>query len=228
MSALAKAAHLRWKANGIRASLGGVAVWGDRVQRVFDLAFASVMLVLLGPLLLVIAIAIKIDSPGPIFHRQRRFGRDNDSFVLIKFRSMNNDLGATRQALTDAEFADGVMFKIRADPRVTRIGRFLRSTALDELPQLLNVIRGDMSLVGPRPPAHRDEVPRGDDPDAPRSAVRPGLVGIAQVVQRSLDRYLTYEEAIKLEAEYARSRSLRSDLHLLFRSLWVVLSGRSR
>lgn len=225
MSALAKAAHLRWKANGIRASLGGVAVRGGRIKRVFDLAFASILLISIAPTLLVIAIAIKMDSPGPIFYRQRRLGRDNGSFALIKFRSMY--AGANRGTRISAnEGQEEVMFKIRRDPRVTRIGRFLRRSSLDELPQLLNVIRGDMSLVGPRPSVHEEEVPQDEDAEVARSAVRPGLVGIARLVQLSRGRYLTYEEEANLEAEYARSASLFSDLRLLLRSVHYALSRR--
>ncbi len=168
LSALAKAAHLRWNANSIRESLDGVVVKSERLKRVVDICSAFALLSILSPLLIAIAIAIKLESRGPVFFDQPRTGRDNTTFRLIKFRSMYVETWRGRtEEIADLDWDEGVMFKIREDPRVTRVGRLLRRYSLDELPQLFNVLRGDMTFVGPRPLVFPEE--------EQGSRVRPGL-----------------------------------------------------
>lgn len=140
LSALAKAVHTRWKVKAIRESLGGVQLKGERAKRAFDWLSAMGFLVLYAPLLLAAAVAIKLDSRGPVFVRQPRIGRSGKSFRLIKFRSMYVDAGPRTE-----------VFSIHGDPRITRVGRIIRRFSLDELPQFFNILKGDMSLVGPRP-----------------------------------------------------------------------------
>lgn len=226
LSALTKAAHLRWKANGIRGSIYGISLKGDRPQRILDLSFAVVSIVFFSPLLIACAVAIKLESRGPVFFRQARAGRDNANFALIKFRSMYVDPPIQPNELVD----DGVMFKIRQDPRITRVGRFLRRYSLDELPQFFNVLRGDMSLVGPRPlstaVAHQLAKERyvEEDVERQRSAVRPGLTGVSQLaIYATKHRISGFDEMLRLDAEYARSRSLATDLRLLVRTVRVVV-----
>jgi lipopolysaccharide/colanic/teichoic acid biosynthesis glycosyltransferase len=227
LSALAKAVHIRWKVGAIRESLGGASIQGDRTKRVFDLCSAMVALFLLGPLLVATAIAIKLESRGPVFFRQPRTGRDNKSFRLIKFRSMYIGEQAHRYKYKESYESDGVMFKIHGDPRITRVGRFLRRTSLDELPQLLNVLKGDMSLVGPRPLIPADEISIGDQ-NSGRLDVRPGLTGPRQI-ETFEHAGETPPEGDKLDEEYARSRSLLLDIRLLLRTVCTVLfMGRSR
>jgi lipopolysaccharide/colanic/teichoic acid biosynthesis glycosyltransferase len=196
--------------------------------RALDLVVASLALVLLSPLLLVVAIVIRLDSRGPALFRQQRLGRDLRPFVVNKFRTMH--VGTTnaehvdfvqRLILGDAERHQD-LFKLAGDERVTRAGRFLRRSSLDELPQLLNVLRGQMSLVGPRPPLDY-EVERYPLYAFGRFAVKPGITGWWQVCGRS---QLSFHEMIALDLEYAARRSLWFNVRILARTLPVVLLGR--
>lgn len=222
LSALVKAAHIRWAANGIRGSLCGVSVSGDRLKRVFDLSIALVALFILLPVLLGIAISIKLDSRGPVFVRVPRAGRDDASFPLFQFRSMHVDM-TSRLEGNDSD--DGIMFKIRRDPRLTRLGHTLRRFGLDQLPQLFNVLRGDMSIVGPRPLPPRD-APSEEEAERLRSSVRPGLTGPSQAEDLFPYPALSDEEKARLDAEYARSRSFRMDLRLIVRPVFDLLRRR--
>ncbi|MEA2138472.1 MAG: hypothetical protein QOG56_1622 [Solirubrobacteraceae bacterium] len=196
--------------------------------RALDLAIASSLLVLLAPLLLVIALVIRLDSRGPALFRQRRLGRDLRPFVVNKFRTMHVDMRddehrafVQRLIAGDAE-RHRELFKLAGDQRVTRAGRFLRKSSLDELPQLLNVVLGQMSLVGPRPPLDY-EVEKYPAHAFGRFAVQPGITGWWQVCGRS---QLSFDEMIALDLEYAAQRSLWFNVRILARTLPVVLLGR--
>jgi exopolysaccharide biosynthesis polyprenyl glycosylphosphotransferase len=197
----------------------------ESLKRVFDIVFASLGLICLAPLGLVIAVLIKLTSEGPVLYRGARVGKGGRHFTFLKFRSMY--VADDRHKVTSKNEKSGHIFKIRADPRVTPIGRFLRHYSLDELPQLINVLRGEMSLVGPRPlPAH------DLDPDGMsrqfyawaegRSRVHPGLTGLWQINGRS---DASFEEMMRLDLEYIRSWSLALDLSILLETPISVLKG---
>jgi lipopolysaccharide/colanic/teichoic acid biosynthesis glycosyltransferase len=196
-------------------------------KRAMDLVGAAAGLVLLSPVLLLIAILIRIDSPGPVLFRQRRMGQGGREFRFLKFRTMVPDAERRLAELEDQnESAGGVLFKIRNDPRVTRIGAFLRRTSLDELPQLFNILRGDMSLVGPRPLQMRDcERLRAVDPEgyALRLSVPQGLTGAWQVGGRSDEDALGM---LRLDLDYVQDWSLGRDLSIILRTVPAVLTGR--
>jgi lipopolysaccharide/colanic/teichoic acid biosynthesis glycosyltransferase len=200
--------------------------------RALDIAGALVLLVLLAPLLAAIALAIKLDSPGRVLFRQRRVGRDQGTFRLNKFRTMHEGAAHDlhRSFVTELiagggeprRQADRALFKLVGDDRVTRVGRFLRRSSLDELPQLWNVMRGEMSLVGPRPPIAY-EVEQYPARAFGRFAVKPGLTGLWQVSGRC---ETTFDEMIDLDLEYVRRRSLSANVAILVRTIPVVLLGR--
>jgi lipopolysaccharide/colanic/teichoic acid biosynthesis glycosyltransferase len=171
-----------------------------------------------------IALAIKIESRGPVFFRQPRAGRGNSSFRLIKFRSMYIDAEERKkemEALNEA--TDGVMFKIRRDPRVTRVGRFIRRSSLDELPQLFNVLRGEMSLVGPRPLIFPETAALEEHWHLRRLELRPGLTGPWQVYGRSQN---PFQEMVRFDYQYVAGWSLARDVEILLATLPAVMSGR--
>ena len=180
------------------------------------------MLICLLPLFVVIAIAIMIDNPGPILFSQVRIGRNNQPFRFYKFRSMVRNAAALQAQLKAENEAAGPIFKMRRDPRVTRIGRILRKYSLDELPQLCNVLRGQMSLVGPRPHLP-SEVEQYENHQRQRLEVQPGLVCLREIYGRS---ELTFERWIELDLQYIANRSLRTDLSILLRLVPAVLCGR--
>jgi lipopolysaccharide/colanic/teichoic acid biosynthesis glycosyltransferase len=197
--------------------------------RALDLVVAAVLLVLLFPLLLLIAIVIRVDSRGWALYRQERLGVRRRPFVVNKFRTMAADAGHDTHreyvsALISGErgATENGVFKLTEDDRITRVGRFLRRSSLDELPQLWNVLRGDMSLVGPRPPIQY-EVDKYPEHWFGRFAVKPGITGLWQVNGRS---ELTLEEMIALDLEYVRRRSLRLNLEILLRTLPAVVRAR--
>jgi exopolysaccharide biosynthesis polyprenyl glycosylphosphotransferase len=201
-----------------------LAMPGLALKRLCDLALGSVAVVLSVPVMLVIAIAIKLDSDGPVFFRQSRVGLGGREFKMWKFRSMS--LAAEEQQDTMARLStynDGRLFKIPDDPRVTRVGRVLRRFSLDELPQVFNVLRGEMSLVGPRPPVPA-EVRRYESRHYVRLTVVPGMTGPWQVNGRNL--VTDFEEVVKLERGYIESWSFRRDLEIMARTVGVVLSGK--
>jgi lipopolysaccharide/colanic/teichoic acid biosynthesis glycosyltransferase len=198
--------------------------------RALDVVVSAVLLLVLAPVFLILAAAIRLDSPGRVLYRQRRVGRDLDPFMVNKFRTMHSGAGheTHRQfvigliAGQQSEDAESNFFKMANDDRVTRVGRFLRKSSLDELPQLWNVLRGDMSLVGPRPPIPY-EVEHYPPHWFDRFAVKPGMTGLWQVSGRS---QLTLEEMIALDVQYARSQSLWLNLTILARTVPVVFVGR--
>ncbi|HEY8489482.1 MAG TPA: sugar transferase [Dehalococcoidia bacterium] len=198
--------------------------WGySPLKRAVDVAGAAVLLAALSPLFLALAALICLDSRGPAIYRQQRAGYRGRPFRCYKFRTMRDgaDSLLARDPGLRAEFA--ARWKLERDPRVTRVGRWLRRTSLDELPQLFNVLRGEMSLVGPRP-VQPDELRRQFGPYAAAvTSVKPGLTGLWQVSGRSA---LPYRERVRLELEYVRRRSLPYDVAILLRTVPAVLSGR--
>ncbi len=211
--------------------LGGVPLIGVRevgfergallIKRGMDVVGAVVGLTLGAPLLALIALAIRLDSPGPLVFRQTRVGAGGKVFEMYKFRSMRVGAEAELGRLRELNEADGPLFKIRADPRITRVGRFLRRTSLDELPQLWNVLRGEMSLVGPRPPIPA-EVSRYMEWHKKRLQVRPGITGLWQVSGRSL---LSFDDQVLLDIYYIENWSLWLDFKVLLRTIPQVLFG---
>jgi lipopolysaccharide/colanic/teichoic acid biosynthesis glycosyltransferase len=178
--------------------------------------------VLASPLLLIIAIAVLIDSGRPIFYRQKRIGFGGEEFEMVKFRSMVQDADAMLPELLAKNDHDGALFKLRDDPRVTRIGRFLRKYSLDELAQLINVVKGDMLLIGPRP-CLRSETEGFGEAARRRFLARPGMTGLWQVSGRS---DIPWEEAVRLDLYYVENWSLMMDLMIVWRTFAVVGGGR--
>jgi exopolysaccharide biosynthesis polyprenyl glycosylphosphotransferase len=201
-----------------RPTLGGARML---VKAVFDRVLGAVLLVLVLPVLALVALAIRLESAGPVFFRQDRIGVAGRRFTMYKFRSMVGDAEQRRSLLTELDEGNGVLFKIRDDPRVTRVGALLRRFSLDELPQLLNVLRGDMSLVGPRPPLP-EEVAEYDDDAVRRLRVRPGMTGLWQVSGRS---DLSWEESLRLDLRYVDNWSMALDLSILWRTCRAVFRG---
>jgi exopolysaccharide biosynthesis polyprenyl glycosylphosphotransferase len=193
----------------------------EAMKRVMDVIVSGAMLTLLSPLLAVIAIAILVDSGRPVFFRQRRAGKDGEPFTMLKFRTMVPDAEERLGELVDLTKLDQPAFKIVNDPRVTRIGRVLRRFSVDELPQLLNVLRGDMSLVGPRP-EEESVVALYNERQRGRLAIKPGITGPMQVYGRS---DLTFEERLAMERDYLDNLSLMNDLSILMRTPRAVVRG---
>jgi exopolysaccharide biosynthesis polyprenyl glycosylphosphotransferase len=194
--------------------------WHRFVKGGFDRGISALLLLVLAPVLALIALAVRLDSPGPVLYRQERVGLNGRTFTMLKFRSMVVDAEERLEALRAANISDGLLFKMRQDPRVTRVGRWLRRLSLDELPQLLNVLGGSMSLVGPRPPLPR-EVEGYDAVVQRRLLVKPGLTGLWQISGRS---DLTWEESIRLDLRYVENWSLPLDLLILWKTGRAVLS----
>ncbi|MFI6782919.1 sugar transferase [Micromonospora sp. NPDC050276] len=192
------------------------------VKGLVDRSVSSLALAVLLPLIAFIALAIKLDSRGPVLFRQVRVGRGGQEFGVFKFRTMVVNADAMLAELTARNETDGLMFKMRQDPRVTRVGRLLRKWSLDELPQLVNVLLGQMSLVGPRPPLP-SEVARYDGDVARRLLVKPGMTGLWQVSGRS---DLSWEDGIRLDLYYVENWSLAADLTILWKTFGAVLNGR--
>jgi len=192
------------------------------VKRAADLTLATAALVVASPLFLAVAMAIKIESRGPVFYRQRRLGKDSVPFEIIKFRSMGEDAEHQVAVLSERNEATGPLFKMRRDPRVTRVGRLLRRCSLDELPQLLNVLRGEMSLVGPRPPLP-SEVAKYEDWQLARLRALPGMTGLWQVSGRS---EVPFNDMVRLDLHYVRNWSLGLDLEIIMRTIPAVLANR--
>ena len=218
--------EVRWRNGYPVVELTRPGVQGTRLllKRVTDLLLAGAALLVLSPLLGLIALAIRLSSPGPVLFRQTRIGQGGRRFTILKFRTMVPDAERQQEALlARSVYPDARLFKVVDDPRVTRIGAFLRRTSLDELPQLWNVLRGDMSLVGPRPPLP-SEVELYQSHHYARFDVKPGITGPWQVSGRNNIR--DFENVIRLETTYIRRWSLWLDLELLCRTVPVVLSGR--
>lgn len=196
--------------------------WQTAIKRAFDLVSASLLLVVLAPLMVIIAAAVRLGSRGPILFRQKRVGKDRRLFVMYKFRSMVVDAEQLLPAVQAGNEADGVLFKVHDDPRVTSVGRVLRRWGLDELPQLLNVIKGEMSLVGPRP-ALPSEMARYSEQLSNRLRVKPGLTGLWQVNGR---HDLVFDDYVRYDLFYVHNWSLALDLYVLAKTIPAVLSRR--
>jgi len=194
--------------------------WRRVVKGGVDRCAAALALLLLAPVLLVIAVAVGSTSPGPVLFRQERVGLNGQTFTMLKFRSMVVDADRQLETLRSDNISDGLLFKLRADPRVTPVGRVLRRLSLDELPQLLNVLGGSMSLVGPRPPLPA-EVARYDTSVSRRLLVKPGLTGLWQISGRS---DLSWEESVRLDLRYVENWSLALDVLILWKTGRAVLS----
>jgi len=208
----------------------GESLWQAWARRVLDVTLAGLVIVLLSPLLIALAIAIRLDSPGPALFRQRRIGYGQREFTVFKFRSMRSDADPRGHrdyvtALIRGKEASGGrdnLYKLAVDDRITPVGRWIRRWSLDELPQLFNVVSGDMALVGPRP-AIPYEVAEYPSWYLDRFSVKPGLTGLWQVSGRN-ER--TYEEMVRLDIEYAERRSLLLDLSILARTPLTVLARK--
>lgn len=189
------------------------------VKRAMDIVLSLLGLIVLSPLFLVVAIAIKLDSKGPVFFNQTRVGKDAQLFTMYKFRSMCEDAEARQKDLIELNERDGPVFKIRNDPRVTRVGEFIRKTCIDELPQLLNIVKGDMSIVGPRP-LPQYEAEKCTEYQRQRLAVIPGLTCYWQVCVREK---VNFDEWVEMDLEYIRERSFWVDMKLFFETFRVIL-----
>ena len=193
------------------------------VKRAFDLAIAIPVALMLLPILIVCAIAIRLDSPGPILFLQERRGRGGSIFRIVKFRTMIDGAERQRQALADSNELTGPLFKIREDPRITRVGSFLRKRSLDELPQIWNVLRGEMSLVGPRPFVLHEADQMADGIGRKRLDVTPGITGLWQVLGRN---DIPYDEMLKLDYLYVTGWSAWWDFQILCKTVPAVLGGK--
>jgi lipopolysaccharide/colanic/teichoic acid biosynthesis glycosyltransferase len=200
---------------------------GEWVKDAMDRVLAAIGLLLVSPVLLAIAIAIRLDSPGPAFFSQTRIGRNGRPFRFWKFRGMLVDAKARFPELYEyqygAEEVQQLRFHPPVDPRVTRVGRFIRRTSLDELPNLVNVVLGDMSLVGPRPEIP-ELIPYYGASARLVLSVKPGITSLAKLLGRD---HLTFQETLELDLRYVRERSLRLDIGVLIGTVWLVLTGKS-
>lgn len=190
-------------------------------KRSFDVAASGLGLLLISPLLLGVAVAVRLDSAGPILFRQQRIGLHGEPFTMLKFRSMVPDAEKIKAELTSDSGEENVLFKMKDDPRITKVGRFIRRTSIDELPQLVNVLRGEMSLVGPRPHLPH-EVEQYEDYVHRRFQVQPGITGLWQVSGRS---DLSWEEAVRLDLNYVENWSLLGDIVILGRTVRAVTAA---
>lgn len=196
--------------------------WKRAFKAVTDLVLAGIGIVLLAPVLTAVAIAIKLEDGGPVFFRQERIGKGGKPFRMWKFRSMVVDAEAKLSALKAKNEGAGPLFKMREDPRITRVGRIIRKHSIDELPQLINVLTGTMSLVGPRPPL-QSEVDQYEDPAHRRLLVQPGVTGLWQVSGRS---ELSWEESVRLDLRYVENWTFTGDLLLIWKTVLTVFSGQ--
>lgn len=194
----------------------------EKIKRFFDICISTAALVVLSPLLLVIAILIYLEDKGPVIYSQTRIGKDGRAFKLYKFRSMCVDADERLRDLQKLNERDGPVFKIRDDPRVTKVGKFIRKTCIDELPQLVNIIKGDMSIVGPRPPLP-NEVEQYNSYQKQRLLVVPGLTCYWQIQK---GEETTFDEWVELDLKYIKERSILLDFRLILLTFKVILSGK--
>lgn len=192
------------------------------LKRLFDIIFSLWFLIMFSPVYLLTILAIKLESPGPAFYFQTRVGKWGKTFKMIKFRSMVMNADKMKDQLMDKNITGGITFKIKDDPRVTKVGKFIRKFSIDELPQFINVLLGDMSIVGPRPPVPR-EVKEYDLDDRQRLDITPGITCIWQVSGRS---DIDFKGQVKLDVQYIQSQSFLSDIKLLLRTIPAVLFGK--
>ncbi|WP_349516866.1 sugar transferase [Leuconostoc mesenteroides] len=190
------------------------------MKKIIDYIGSGLGILLLTPVLVLIAIIIKFEDGGPVIFRQERIGYNGKKFYIFKFRSMRVDAEKLKKELLDQNEVEGAMFKMKDDPRVTNFGKFLRKHSLDELPQFFNVILGDMSLVGPRPPLI-DEVENYTEYDKQRLLVRPGLSGLWQISGRN---NLSFDDMVQLDLQYIETRNIWLDMKIIFKTVWNMIS----
>lgn len=188
------------------------------IKRIFDVVLSLIGIIMLSPIFIVTVLLIKLDSKGPVFFRQARCGKDGKEFSMLKFRSMVCDAEALLEKLMDKNEQTGPVFKIKEDPRITKIGKFIRRTSIDELPQLFNILAGDMSIVGPRPPIPR-EVEQYTPYQRQRLLVKPGLTCYWQVMGRNK---IGFDEWVELDIRYIRERNIWIDMKLIFKTFGVL------
>jgi exopolysaccharide biosynthesis polyprenyl glycosylphosphotransferase len=205
----------------VRRQIAPKVITYRKRKRLLDMFGSLFLLALLSPVMLVIAALVKVTSRGPVFYSSKRIGRMGRPFDFYKFRSMYVDADKRLAEVLPGNEKDGPIFKMQADPRITRLGRFLRHTSLDELPQLINVLRGDMSLVGPRPPLPH-EVEKYDEYAMERLSVRPGMTCYWQIMGRS---NLSFAEWMELDHRYLEEMSVFTDLKILLKTPIAVLKG---
>ncbi len=205
-----------------------ITLWVIRVKvtaslkRLLDIAASAVAVVLTSPIMLGTVIAIRLDSPGPIIFKQTRVGKYNTHFTCFKFRSMYIDAEARKAQLMTQNEATGPVFKMKRDPRVTKVGRIIRKLSIDELPQLFNVLRGDMSMVGPRPPVPK-EVAQYTFDELKRLDAIPGITGLQQISGRS---DMTFKRWVELDMQYIAEQSLLKDIEIMLKTIPAVVSGK--
>lgn len=192
-------------------------------KRIIDIIGAGLGLILLSPIIAIVACAVKVNSKGPIFFSQKRVGKNGELFEMYKFRSMVVNAEELKENLEDKNEMSGPMFKIKDDPRITKVGKFIRKTSIDELPQLWNVLRGDMSLVGPRPSLPK-EVEQFDNWMFKRLTVRPGLTCYWQVSGRN---NIDFEDWMKLDIKYVEERNIWIDIKLIFKTVFVLFGDKN-
>ena len=192
-------------------------------KRTIDIIGAGLGLILLSPIIAVVACVVKVTSKGPVFFSQKRVGKNGELFEMYKFRSMVVNAEELKENLEEQNEMSGPMFKIKDDPRVTKVGKFIRKTSIDELPQLWNVLKGDMSLVGPRPSLPK-EVEQFDNWMFKRLSVRPGLTCYWQVSGRN---NIDFEDWMKLDIKYVEQRNLWIDIKLIFKTVFVLFGDKN-
>lgn len=192
-------------------------------KRTIDIIGAGLGLILLSPIIAIVACAVKVTSKGPIFFSQKRVGKNGELFEMYKFRSMVVNAEELKENLEEQNEMSGPMFKIKDDPRITKVGKFIRKTSIDELPQLWNVLKGDMSLVGPRPSLPK-EVEQFDNWMFKRLSVRPGLTCYWQVSGRN---NIDFEDWMKLDCRYVDERNLWIDIKLIFKTVFVLFGDKN-
>ncbi len=207
-----------------KAFFWDATVWfAYALKRMMDIFISLLSIILLSPLMIGVSIAIKMESKGPVIFKQTRVGKNGRHFLFYKFRSMRQDAEVKKQELLNQnESKDGVIFKMKEDPRITRIGKFIRRYSIDELPQLFNVLEGSMSLVGPRPPLP-DEVKEYTLEDRKRLHIKPGITCIWQVSGRS---DIPFKQQVGLDEEYIKNRGFIRDIVILLKTIPAVLTGR--
>ena len=193
------------------------------IKRIIDIVASFIGLILLSPLILIVSMLIKLESKGEVIFKQKRVGLNGKEFYMYKFRSMVINAEELKEQLESQNELSGPMFKIKDDPRITKVGKFIRKTSIDELPQLINVIKGDMSLVGPRPSLPK-EVKKFEQWMMERLEVKPGLTCIWQISGRN---NIDFEDWMKLDIKYVRERSLVLDFKLIFKTIFVLFGDKN-
>ena len=193
------------------------------IKRIIDIVASFTGLILLSPLILIVSMLIKLESKGEVIFKQKRVGLNGKEFYMYKFRSMVINAEELKEQLESQNEMSGPMFKIKDDPRITKVGKFIRKTSIDELPQLINVIKGDMSLVGPRPSLPK-EVEKFEQWMMERLEVKPGLTCIWQISGRN---NIDFEDWMKLDIKYVRERSFKLDMKLILKTVLVLLGDKN-